>query len=52
VHFAERYVHLASRNLAWQAWERRDLSAAHNLNWVLQEVRVERGAGSGFGAWA
>ena len=41
VHFAERYVHLASQELARQAWARRDLSAAHNLNWVLQEVRGE-----------
>ncbi len=37
-HFAERYVHLASRQLARQAWHRRDRSAAHNLNWILQEV--------------
>ena len=37
-HFAERYVHLASRQLARQAWLRRDRSAAHNLNWILQEV--------------
>ena len=45
-------MHLASRNLAWQAWERRDLSAAHNLNWILQEVRVERDAGSRGRCWA
>ena len=31
-------MHLASRQLARQAWFRRDRSAAHNLNWILQEV--------------
>ena len=35
---AERYVHLASQQLAAEAFRRQDLSTLHNLVWAFEEV--------------